>query len=101
MPSRRLSPETALSVKLDALLGRHAFTTDPAPVVQALQELAGARSDLAEQAAGRWVGWHESDPAPYQPLVSALRPLADSATTAAARRTRRNPHGRDVAPPSS
>ncbi|MGH1563009.1 hypothetical protein [Mumia sp. DW29H23] len=93
--SRGLTPEQYLSIRIDATFSRSAFTKDPGPVVAAALELAGDRSDLVEEAAGRWVGYHE-DSAAHAPLVNALRPYAASATAAEARHRRRSHHGGDV-----
>lgn len=75
MPSRGLSPDTALSVHLDAICSRNRYTTDPAHVIAELIETAGDRRDLLAEAVGTWVGYFEDDY--IRTLCTALRELPD------------------------
>ena len=92
---RRLTPDQRLVVRIDATLSRESFTSEPAPVLAAVLELAGDRTDVLADACGAWVGAHEHLPE-CAPLVDAIRPYAGSESAARARHARRNPHGRDV-----
>lgn len=73
MPSRRLSPETLLTVTLDAICSRNRYTKDPTPVVAELIATAGARVDLLTESVGTWVGYFED--ADTRVLCAALREL--------------------------
>lgn len=75
MPSRGLSPETRLSVLLDAICSRNRYTTDPAPVIDELRAAAGDRVDILTESVGTWVGYFEDDQTRI--LCSALRELPD------------------------
>lgn len=73
MASRGLSPETRLTVHLDAICSRNRYTTDPAPVIAELIAAAGGRTDLLTEAVGTWVGFFEDDY--IRTLCDALREL--------------------------
>lgn len=73
MPSQRLSPDTALSVLLDAICSRNRYTTDPAPVVAELIATASGRDDILAESVGTWVGYFEEDD--NHVLTTALRAL--------------------------
>lgn len=73
MPSRGLSPETALTVTLDAICSRNRYTADPAPVIAELRTAAGDRVDLLTESVGTWVGFFEDDYT--RTLCVALREL--------------------------
>lgn len=75
MPSRGLSPETMLTVHLDAICSRNRYTKNPAPVVAELISTAGDRVDLLTEAVGTWVGYFEEEH--IQILCTALRELPD------------------------
>ncbi|REC97288.1 hypothetical protein DEU35_3053 [Microbacterium sp. AG157] len=60
MPSRRLSPRTALDVALSAAVTRNLLTNDPGPVLDELRQIAGDDHDLLAQVAGTCAGWYES-----------------------------------------
>ncbi len=57
MSSRGLTPDVVLSVRLDAICGRHQFTRDPAPVVAEVTRLAGAKTTVRDETIGVWVGF--------------------------------------------
>ena len=78
MPSRRLSPETTLSVKLDA----PSWAATPSPQTPPLwsrlyRSWPVPGSDLAEQAAGRWVGRGDKNGADGV-AVNAMRSLINT-----------------------
>lgn len=73
MPSRGLSPDTLLSVHLDAICSRNRYTTDPASVVDELLATAGDRHDILAESVGTWVGYFEDDT--IRTLCAALREL--------------------------
>lgn len=75
MPARSLSPETLLTVHLDAICSRNRYTTDPAAVIDELRARAGDRVDLLTEAVGTWVGYFEDDYT--RTLCTALRALPD------------------------
>ncbi len=57
MSSRGLTPDVVLSVRLDAICGRHQFTRDPAPVVEEITRLAGRMPTVRDETIGAWVGF--------------------------------------------
>ena len=70
---RRLSPDTMLSITLDAICSRNRYTTDPAPVIAELYATAGERLDILTESVGIWVGFFEE---PHiVTLCAALREL--------------------------
>lgn len=75
MPSHGLSPDTRLSVLLDAICSRNRYTQDPAPVVTELLATAGDRHDILTESVGTWVGYFEDDDT--RTLCVALRELPD------------------------
>ena len=70
MPSRRLSPRTALDVALSATVTSNLLVTDPLPVIAQLRALAGEDLELLAQVAGLCSGWYESEET--RPLCDAL-----------------------------
>jgi hypothetical protein len=77
MPSRRLTPRTALDVALSATITRNLLTEDPAPVLAQLRALAGDDEELLALVAGTCSGWYES--AETAPLCDALAEEIDGA----------------------
>jgi hypothetical protein len=75
MSSAGLSPTVRLSVTLDAICSRNRYTTDPAPVLAELHEVAGERRDVLAEAVGTWVGYFEDSHTAT--LCTALRTLPD------------------------
>lgn len=69
-----LKPDTALVVRLTATCARNKYATDPGPVLQELQEIAGGRADLLAEAAGLWSGF-QRDEDYTRVLADALRAL--------------------------
>lgn len=69
----RLSPDTMLSVTLDAICSRNRYTADPAPVIAELYAAAGDRIDILTESVGIWVGYFEDDY--VRILCTALREL--------------------------
>ncbi|AQY02029.1 hypothetical protein [Microbacterium foliorum] len=70
---RRLSPDTLLSVSIDAICSRNRYTTDPAPVIAELYATAGERLDILTESVGTWVGYFED--AQIATLCAALRDM--------------------------
>lgn len=69
----RLSPETLLSIELDAICSRNRYTKDPAPVIAELYATAGDRLDILQESVGTWVGYFDS---PHiRTLTTALREI--------------------------
>lgn len=66
-----LPPDTALGVRLAAIIARGQFTVEPRDVVDEMLAVAGGRGEILAQEAGTWAGFHEAD-THMQPLVSAL-----------------------------
>lgn len=75
MPSHGLSPDTRLSVHLDAICSRNRYTTAPTSVIAELIETAGDRRDILAESVGTWVGYFEDDHTKI--LCTALRELPD------------------------
>lgn len=73
MASRSLSPETRLSVHLDAICSRNRYTSDPAPVIAELLAAAGDRLDIPAESVGTWVGYFDDEDTRI--LCTALREL--------------------------
>jgi hypothetical protein len=73
MPSEGLTPETKLSIALDAICARHRYTADPAAALAELRAAAGARVDVLSEAVGTWIGYFEDDYT--RTLTTALREL--------------------------
>lgn len=92
MPSRGLSRETLLSIKLDAICSRNRYTSDPAPVIAELRAAAGDRLDVLTESVGLWVGFFEDDYT--RTLCGALRDLPglEPWLTEGARRRSRKDH---------
>ncbi len=57
MSSRGLTPDVVLSVRLDAICGRHQYTRDPAPVVAEVTRLACQMTTVRDETIGTWVGF--------------------------------------------
>ena len=72
---RRLSPDTLLSVTIDAICSRNRYTADPAPVIAELYATAGERLDILTESVGTWVGYFED--AQIATLCTALRDMPD------------------------
>ncbi|MBN7792446.1 hypothetical protein [Microbacterium esteraromaticum] len=75
MSSRPLDPLTTLSVELSATMARNRYTTDPGPVIDELQRIAGEHRELLAEEAGLWAGSNEADPHSAA-LVDALKTIA-------------------------
>lgn len=73
MPSGPLHPDVALSIRLSAIMSRHRYTHDPAPVIDELYATAGDRLDLLAVEVGGWIGYYEDEHC--RPLIRALRAL--------------------------
>lgn len=69
----RLSPDTLLSVHLDAICSRNRHTSEPTPVIAELIKTAGEQTDILAEAVGTWVGYFEDDR--VSTLCTALREL--------------------------
>lgn len=67
----RLSPGTLLSIHLGTIMSRNRYTSDPAPVIAELLEVAGDRVDVLQEAVGTWVGFYEDEY--VRALCDALR----------------------------
>lgn len=70
----RLSPDTLLSIHLDAICSRNRYTSDPGPVLDELRAVAGDRVDVLAESVGTWVGFFGEDEH-VQMLATALRQL--------------------------
>jgi hypothetical protein len=68
-----LSPDTYISVRLDAICTRHQYTDDPAPALDELRAAAGGRDDILTESVGTWVGYFEDEYT--RTLCDALREL--------------------------
>lgn len=92
MPSRRLHPDTLLSIQISTIISRNEFIDDPAPVIAELYATAGDRTDLLTAEVGRWIGFYEADH--NRTLATALRALdLDMAGAIALGQSRRiSPH---------
>jgi hypothetical protein len=93
MPSRPLSADTRLSVKLSAIMAKNAYTTDPEPVVAELRRVAGPRLDILTEEVSLWIGFHDSEHT--RTLTDALRALPldlDDAIAEGDRRRRAGHH---------
>lgn len=73
MPSEGLSPETKLSVELDAICTRNRYSNDPERVLVELRAAAGPRVDVLTESVGTWVGYFEDER--NRALTSALREI--------------------------
>lgn len=73
MPSGRLHPDVALSIRLSAIMSRHRYTHDPGPVIDELYKTAGDRFDLLAVEVGGWIGYYEDEH--VRILCDALREL--------------------------
>jgi hypothetical protein len=77
MAQRRsgVSPaEAHLRITLASCCKRHALDTDPAAALAELREIAGDRTDLLAEEAGRWAGLNEGN-AEMAVLVDAIKAL--------------------------
>jgi hypothetical protein len=61
MPSRRLSPRTALDVALSATITKNLLATDPGPVIVELRAMAGPEVELLAEVAGTCAGYYEGE----------------------------------------
>lgn len=61
MPSRRLSPRTALDVAMSAVVTRNLRTNNPEPVLDELRALAGGDHELLAEVAGLSVGYYRDE----------------------------------------
>ena len=66
-----LHPDTALGVRLSAIMARHQFDVDPRSAVDELLQVAGARGDVLAREAGLWAGAHHGSEH-HRPMVTAL-----------------------------
>lgn len=73
MPSRRLHPDTLLSIQISCVMSRNQYTSDPGPVIEELYAVAGGRLDVLAPEVGRWIGFYEDDYT--RTLTTALRAL--------------------------
>nr|WP_274635519.1 hypothetical protein [Microbacterium bovistercoris] len=55
-----MTPDTALSVQLDAICGRNQYTQHPGPVIDELRAAAGDRPDVLLEAVGTWAGYFDT-----------------------------------------
>ena len=51
------TPDVVLSIRLDAICGRHQYTRDPAAVVEEITRLAGRMPTVRDETIGVWVGF--------------------------------------------
>lgn len=65
-----MDSDTALSIRLGAIMGRDRYTRDPGPIIEELRTAAGVRVDILNREVGSWVGYYDH-PA-TKPLVVAL-----------------------------
>lgn len=70
----RLSPDTLLSVTLDAICSRNRYVSDPEPMIAELYATAGDRLDILAESVGTWIGYFGND-AHVRALVTALRDI--------------------------
>ena len=56
-----MHPDTALDIRLSAIITRGQFTTDPATIIAELRAVAGARVDVLHGTVGTWVGYFGGD----------------------------------------
>lgn len=56
-----MHPDTALDIRLSAIITRGKFTTDPAPVIAELRATAGTRVDVLRGTVGTWIGYFGGD----------------------------------------
>lgn len=61
MPSRRLTPDVHLAVRLSAICSRNMYTSDPGPVLEELRAVAGGRDDILAAECGRWAGFYDDE----------------------------------------
>lgn len=61
MPSRRLSPRTALDVAMSSVITRNLRTDDPEAVLADLRALAGADVDMLREVAGLSCGYYRDE----------------------------------------
>lgn len=61
VPSRRLSPRTALDVGMSAVVTRNLRTSDPAPVLDELRALAGEDHELLAEVCGLTIGYYRDE----------------------------------------
>ena len=76
MPSRRLSPETALEIRLSSICTRNQYTKDPGPVIAELIEAAGDRTDILAKVAGTTAGFYDGE---YTHALCAALRMIDGA----------------------
>ncbi|MCA1306953.1 hypothetical protein LC082_08580 [Microbacterium esteraromaticum] len=75
MSSRPLDPLTALSIELSATMSRHKYTSDSETAIGELRQLAADHPSILATEAGRWAGFHETDPHSTA-LVDALKAIS-------------------------
>jgi len=61
MPSRRLSPRSALDVAMSAIITRNLRTDNPAPVIAELHRLAGDDRGLLAEVCGLVIGYYRDE----------------------------------------
>ncbi|MGN7969037.1 hypothetical protein [Microbacterium sp. 22296] len=59
--SRPLHPDVALGIHLSTICSRNRYTTDPAPVIAELFDVAGDRGDVLAFEVGRWAGYYDDE----------------------------------------
>ncbi|QMU97859.1 hypothetical protein FVO59_12055 [Microbacterium esteraromaticum] len=67
-----MHPDTALDIRLSAILTRGKFTADPAVVIAELRAAAGVRTGVLVGTVGTWIGYHGGDEH-LRVLVDALQ----------------------------
>jgi hypothetical protein len=100
VPSRRLSPDTAIEISLNAVARRLAYDYAPLDVaVEELRSLAAGRADLLANAAGLHLGGYlasattEHPAIPYAAALLVLAGADPERVAASADRARQNARG--------
>ncbi|MEV7827340.1 hypothetical protein [Microbacterium enclense] len=92
--SHPLHPAVALGIHLSTICSRNRYTTDPAPVIAELLEVAGDRGDVLAFAVGRWAGYYDDEhTAVLVAAIVALIPGAAGWTHEGRARRDAPPHG--------
>lgn len=66
---------TLLSLKLSATITRHQFDADATAVIAEIRELAGDRTDILAEVAGRWAGFHGQTLGVQPAFAEAIRAI--------------------------
>ena len=72
---RPLDDDTMLNISISAAITRHQFDADATAALAEIRELAGDRTDILAEVAGRWAGFYGDDLGVQPALVDALRAL--------------------------